>query len=118
MNQTTDTDEQLLRQPLLSAEQSLNDNVIQQLANARAKAIAQENNWFKEYYERLANGYRGMFSASLATAAIVAMVVLPLQEEGVSINESLYAEDSVTILMEDPEFYLWLDKSGMLVAER
>lgn len=116
MNQTN-MDEKSLRQSLHESEKRLDETVIGQLANARATAIAQENHWFKDYYERFMAGYRGLFSASLMACAVAAVIVLPTLEKS-AMDESLYTDDTMAILMEDPEFYLWLDKTGMLVAER
>lgn len=116
---TSETAESKLKKQLHLAEQNLEGAVVQQLARGRANAISQQNHWAKEYFERMVKGYRGLMSASVITAAFAAVVLLPSSEKLVSGNESgLTQEDSVTLLMEDPEFYLWLDKSGMLVAER
>jgi len=116
---TSEINELKLKRQLHKAEQCLDSSVISQLANARATAVAQENKWFNEYFERFGKYYRGLFSASAITAFLAVFILLPTGEQLLSDDESgLNPEDSVTLLMEDPEFYLWLDKKGMLFAER
>lgn len=111
----TEIDELTLREHLHKSEEQLKPSVIQSLADGRAYAIAQESRWLKGFIQE----YRGLFSATVATAALVVVMIIPLGNSLLSDgNSSFDTESSVTLLMEDPEFYLWLNESGMLVAER
>jgi len=50
---------------------------------------------------------------------MVAAMVNPLQSPRVNqIQDFSATGEPIEILMEDPSFYIWLDKSGQLVAER
>ena len=119
MNRSEIDDEVTLKRHLHSAENNLDKAVLNQLAAVRTTALEQENRWFKGHIDNLTTGYRGLFSASLITAALATVVLLPTGQRILSGDESgLFMDDSVTLLMEDPEFYLWLNETGMLVVER
>lgn len=107
----TNFDELTIQKTLHQAEMQVDGQTSSRLAQIRSAALSEENHWFAEF--------RNLFSAGLVTAALLGVIVLPMGERLLSgENLDLQSEDSVTLLMEDPEFFLWLNESGVLVAER
>lgn len=111
---TTEHDELALKTRLRQSEQQLDQATVNRLSKVRATALEQESLWFGWFAE-----YRNMFSATLVAASIAAVVILPTGTGLLAGNGDITNSDhTVTLLMEELEFYLWLNESGMLVAER
>ena len=99
-----------LKRSLHQAENRLDRATLDALADARQLALQQENRWFREY--------RGLFSSGLATAAVFVALIYPFSGQILnSGSPPIEQEEAVSLLMEDPEFYLWLAERGTLVAE-
>ena len=110
IEESLDSTEKTIRQDLRQSEHSIDADIVQRLKNVRRNAASQKNHWLSEY--------RNILSASLVTAALFAVVIIPQADK--LLNDKQYIPetvDSVTLLMEDPEFYLWLNETGLLIPE-
>lgn len=104
MNEPKYTEAQI-QQTLRDSENSLDRSTLSSLAQARDAALQPQNN--------LLGGFRGLFSAGLVTTALVVAVLLPLTNDsptGVSSDIDI-ADENLQLLMEDPEFFLWVSSS-------
>ena len=103
-------DEAALRKRCRESEKQLKPYELKRLSLSRQAALSQENHWYAEY--------KNLFSSALVAATLAAIFILPIDEDHLNSTDSLYHEDNVSLLMEDPDFYLWLNDTGMLIAER
>lgn len=100
-----------LQQHLRQTESQIDAGTRYQLQEAREAAITQQNRWFEAYNRPAIAGIIGLL--------IVSALINSLQPGGVSQRQGLTTTgETIEVLMEDPNFYLWLDESGQLVAER
>lgn len=104
--------EKTLRPNLEHAEQSIDGQTQSRLTSIRHKALSEKNHWLSEY--------KNLFSTSAITAALfVGIFIFPETEKLLNGEQYIQeTDDSFTLLMEDPEFYLWLNETGLLVTER
>lgn len=103
--------EKSLKPIIDQAEQSVDGQTLSRLTAMRHSALSQKNHWFSEY--------KRLFSASLVTAALFGVLIYPQADKLLNGEQPILdMDDSVTLLMEDPEFYLWLNETGLLVTER
>jgi len=94
-----------IQQYLHQSESELSVQTQQKLARARQAALTNKNDWFSEY--------KTMFSAGLVTALLLVTVALPLSHNDQSNRHPNVdiAEENLHLLMEDPEFFLWVSNS-------
>ena len=94
-----------IQQCLQQSESELSAQTQRKLANARQVAIADKSHWFAEY--------KTMFSAGLVTALLLVTVALPLSynnsDNGIPRGD--VADENLELLMEDPEFFLWVSNA-------
>lgn len=94
-----------IQRSLRHAENQIDRQTLSELAGARELAISSQNKWMSEF--------KGLFSAGAVTAALVVALVLPVDWNGASdIPQGVdIADDNLQLLMEDPEFFLWVSSS-------
>lgn len=108
---TNDEVELRLQQRLRQTELQIDAGTRQQLQEVREAAVTQKNRWLGEYGRPAIAGIIGLL---IATALINS-----LQPRWAGQRQGLATTgENIEVLMEDPSFYLWLDESGQLVAER
>lgn len=98
--------EETLQNTLRDSENKLDRATLDSLAEARETALHTDSSLFGRY--------RGFFSAGLVTAAFFVVIALPLGEESFSISQNTevaMVDESLQLLMEDPEFFLWVSDS-------
>jgi len=103
--------EKSLKPTLEYAEQSVDGATQSQLTLMRSKALTEKRHWFSEY--------KKIISTSAITAALF-MGVFIFPETEKLLNTEPYIQEidnSFTLLLEDPEFYLWLDTTGLVSVE-
>lgn len=108
---TNDDVEFRLQQRLRQTELQIDAGTRHRLKEIREAAITQENRWFGEYRRPALAGLIGLLLAVALINSLQPPVVN--QNQGVEITG-----EPIEVLMEDPSFYIWLDESGRLVAER
>ena len=104
--------EDILRHNLRDSENNLDRTTMDSLAEARENALHSKNS--------MVGNYRGLFSAGLVTAALVVAVFLPLNDRipnGVSNTNIAMTDENLRLLMEDPEFFLWVSNSSNSVTQ-
>ena len=98
----TETD---IQNTLRDAETRLDSNTLRSLAESREQAISATRGWL--------DGFRGLFSAGLVTTALVVFVLVPMinSSESGRPSDIDVADENLQLLMEDPEFFLWVSNS-------
>jgi hypothetical protein len=108
---THDHIESRLQQRLRLTESQLDEVTCRKLRQIRGEAMAEESRWFAEYRRPAIAGFIGL----LMTAALLS----PLQSYWTGQAQDITAtSEPIEVLMEDPSFYIWLEESGQLVADR
>ena len=100
--------EDTLQHRLRQSENGLNRATLDSLASAREEAMQAKKG--------LLSNFSGVFSAGLVTAALVAFAFLPLGNQ-VSDTDVIVEDNALQLLMEDPEFFLWLSNSYSSVTQ-
>ena len=94
-----------IQQCIQQSESELSAQTQRELAHARQAAVADRSHWFAEY--------KTMFSAGLVTALLLVTVALPLSynspDNGIPHRD--IADENLELLMEDPEFFLWVSNA-------
>lgn len=87
------------------SEGEVDRSTLASLAEARATALQSQNRWFSEY--------RGALSAGLVTAALMVAVIVPLNGNGLLEDRQEFGtgDESLQLMMEDPEFFMWVSNS-------
>lgn len=103
--------EDTLQHRLRQSENGLNRATLDSLASAREEAMQAKKG--------LLSNFSGVFSAGLVTAALVAFAFLPLgnQVSTTSDTDVIVEDNALKLLMEDPEFFLWLSNSYSSVTQ-
>jgi hypothetical protein len=108
---THDHIESRLQQRLRQSESQIDAGTSLRLQEMRKEAIAEENRWFAEYIQPT--------TAGVVCLLLMVTLAIPLQSfitgQG---QELVVSSEPIDALMEDPSFYIWLEESGRLVADR
>ncbi|GEM_PF-2622417 len=107
---TNDHIESDLQQRLRQTESQIDATTQHRLREMREAAVARQNRWFDEYRRPVLAGMFGL----LLTAALINSSK-PFYDQP---QEYAVPGDPIEALMEDPSFYIWLNESGRLVADR
>lgn len=108
---TNDDVDSRLQQRLRQTELQIDTETCHQLQEIRKAAIARQSRWFGEYSRHAVAGIIGLLAVSV--------LISSLQPNRTDQGQGLAGTaENIEVLMEDPNFYLWLDESGQLVAER
>lgn len=103
--------EKNLKSTIEYAEYSVDAATQSKLTFIRNNALAEKRHWFSEY--------KKIVSTSAITAALfIGVFIFPETEK--LLNSEPYVQeidDSFTLLLEDPEFYLWLNEAGLVSLE-
>ncbi|MEQ9023179.1 MAG: hypothetical protein RLN82_10540 [Pseudomonadales bacterium] len=108
---TNDDVEFRLQHRLRQTELQIDAETCHQLHEIREAAIARQSRWFGEYSRHAVAGIVGL----LAVSALISSLQPNRTDQGQGLADT---GENIEVLMEDPNFYLWLDESGRLVAER
>jgi len=107
---TNDHIESDLQQRLRQTESQIDATTQHRLREMREAAVARQIRWFDEYRRPVLAGMFGL----LLTAALINSSK-PFYDQP---QEYAVPGDPIEALMEDPSFYIWLNESGRLVADR
>ena len=106
----TEISEKQLQETVRAAEHKVDRQTLNALAEIRSQAIEEKATFF--------NGYKGYFSAGLATALLLLAGVFPFSDSFQSGNtfEVEIADENIQLLLEDPDFLLWVSSSEGVVT--
>ncbi len=99
-----------LQQRLRQTESKIDAATQHRLREMREVAVAGQHRWFDEYRRPVLAGMFGL----LLTAALINSSQ-PFYDQP---QDYAVPGDPIEALMEDPSFYIWLNESGRLVADR
>ena len=111
MNKNTEITDTQIQQSVRASEDRIDRQSLNALAEVRAQAL--------ETKPTLFGGYKGYFSAGLATALLLVVGVFPLSDSlqtGNSFNVEI-ADENIQLLLEDPDFLLWVSNSDGVFAQ-
>lgn len=93
------------------SEEQVDQSTLAALAEARTKALESQNRWFSEF--------RSPLSAGLVTAVLLVAVFLPFSGKGLMDNSQEVGtiDESLELMMEDPEFFLWVSNSYSAISQ-
>ena len=107
---TNDHIESDLQQRLRQSESQIDAATRHRLQEIREVALAGQNRWYDEYRRPVLTGMIGL----LLTAVLINSSQ-PFYDQS---QDFAVPGDPIEALMEDPSFYIWLNESGRLVADR